>query len=183
MSQPPGGQQWGYPSGEDPRRGLRRTRNLLILGVVVAALVAIVIVYSVHAFRGISGDAGARNYISSHYQRDAGLDEGDVSAYIADGSPSTVAADVSGAEQPTDQRTGDVSGANAVAGAEFLQYPDYLVGLFPYGANQTRVMLSRDYPSGYQHYHSYVGGFWVPTPNYAGTGSGYRGGGSGSGGK
>ena len=42
-------------------------------------------------------------------------------------------------------------------------------------------MVSRDYRSGYNHYHSYVGGFWVPTPDYSGSGSSNRGGGSGTG--
>nr|WP_245555785.1 DUF4247 domain-containing protein [Gordonia soli] len=155
----------------------------MIIGVIAAvAVLALVGTCSVKAFGGGNGTS-VRNYISSNYQRDTGLDEGDVDAYVADGSPASVASTLAGVESPTDRRNGDSRQAGNVAGTQFLQYPDYLVALFPYAANKTRVMLSRDYRSGYNHYHSYVGGFWVPTPSYSGSGSGYRGGGSGGGGK
>jgi hypothetical protein len=191
---PPGG--YGPPAGfgpdpqrpdpqrPDPRRALHRTRNIIIGVIAVVALLAIVGSCSVKAFRGMSGDgSSARNYITSHYQRDTGSDEGDVDAYVAQGSPSEVAAQLSDVERPTDQRDGDTSNSANVAGSHFLQYPDYLIGLFPLAAGATKVMLSRDYQSGYRHYHPYVGGFWVPTPAYGGSGSNYRGGGSGGGGK
>ena len=51
----------------------------------------------------------------------------------------------------------------------FLQYPDYVIGLFDYRTDQTRVMVSKDYTTGYTHYHNYVGGHWVPTPAYSGS--------------
>ncbi|GAB88981.1 DUF4247 domain-containing protein [Gordonia rhizosphera] len=183
---PPGG--YGPPAGfgpdEDPRRGLRRTRNIIIGVIVVIALLAIVGSCSVTAIRGMTGDnANARNYITSHYQRDPSLDDGDVDAYVAQGTPTTVAAELSDVQRPTDQRSGDTSNPQNAAGTQFLQYPDYLVGLFPLTAATTQVMLSRDYESGYRHYRPYVGGFWVPTPSYGGSGSSYRGGGSGGGGK
>ncbi|NDZ95063.1 DUF4247 domain-containing protein [Streptomyces sp. SID6673] len=169
---------------DDPRRGLRRTRNLAVAAIVLIAVLAIVGSCSVKAFRGLAGDdANARSYITSHYQRDTSLDEGDVDAYVADGTPDTVAAELSDVERPNDQRSGDTANPSNVAGSQFLQYPDYLIGLFPLAANTTRVMLSRDYRSGYNHYLPFIGAFWVPTPNFGGSGSGYRGGGSGGGGK
>ncbi|MFW0783208.1 DUF4247 domain-containing protein [Gordonia sp. CPCC 206044] len=185
---PPGGfgpdPQRPDPQRPDPRRGLNRTRNIIIAVIAVVALLAIVGSCSVKAFRGMTGDgSSARNYITSHYQRDTARDEGDIDAYVADGSPSAVADQLSDVEQPTDQRDGDTANPANVAGTRFLQYPEYLIGLFPLAAGTTRVMLSRDYTSGYRHYHPYVGGFWVPTPSYGGSGSGYRGGGSGGGGK
>ncbi|MYR07068.1 DUF4247 domain-containing protein [Gordonia sp. SID5947] len=179
---PPGGDGPRGPApGDDPRRGLHRTRNIVIAVIVIVALFAVVATCSVRTVRNGGGDV--RNYITSHYQRDEAHDEGDVDAYIADGTPTTVAAELSDVRRPTDQRSGDTSNPDNVDGSQFLQYPDYLIGLFPLAAAQTRVMLSRDYRSGYHHYHSYVGGFWVPTPNFGGSGSGYRGGGSGGGGK
>lgn len=114
------------------------------------------------------------------YTRDASLDEVDLVAYVADGSPTAVASEIAAAQPPTDLRSGAQQAGN-VAGAMFLQYPAYLVGVFPYGTNQSRVMVSKDYRSGYNRYHNYVGGFWVPTPGYSGPGDDYRGGGSGSG--
>lgn len=164
---------------------MRRTRNIIIAVIVMIALFAIVATCSVRAVNGLTGEnASARNYITANYQRDPALDEGSVDAYVAQGTPSTVASELSGVEQPTDQRAGDTTGTTAnVAGTEFLQYPEYVVGLFPLAAGTTKVMLSRDYRSGYNHFLPYVGGFWVPTPNFGGSGSSYRGGGSGGGGK
>ncbi|GAB08919.1 hypothetical protein GOARA_021_01570 [Gordonia araii NBRC 100433] len=148
----------------------------MIIGIITA-----VTVITLMATCAVDNNGDARKYIQTTYARNAALDDGSsIVAYVADGDVNAVAKDISSAQRPTDNR----AGANAVGnvdGARFLQYPDYLVGLFPYGANQTRVMLSSDYRSGYNHYHSYVGGFWVPTPNYSGRGSGYRGGGSGFG--
>ncbi|WP_238421815.1 DUF4247 domain-containing protein [Gordonia sp. 'Campus'] len=175
--QPPPG---GPPP--DPRRRLNKIRNIIIGVIVVITIFALVGACGARALGGGGIGGSARSYISQNYERDTALDEGDVDAYIADGNPSQVAAEIRDAERPTDQR-GGAAGAGNVSGSQFLQYPDYLVGLFPYGADKTRVMLSRDYRSGYNHYHSYVGVFWVPTPRYAGGGSGYRGGGSGGGGK
>ena len=114
------------------------------------------------------------------YTRDASLDEVDLVAYVADGNPTAVANDIAASQPPTDLRNGAQQAGN-ITGALFLQYPAYLVGVFPYGTNQSRVMVSKDYRSGYNRYHSYVGGFWVPTPGYSGPGDDYRGGGSGSG--
>ena len=184
----PGGPQgpgWsGGPQGKgqgqaDPTRRLRRIRNTIIALIVIVALIALGSC-AVSAFRG-SGGGDARAYVTSHYQRDSSLDESDVDAYIADGDPSTVSAQLASAQNPTDQRAGDTAGAGNVAGTQFLQYPGYLIGLFPYAADKTKVMVSRDYRSGYNHYHSYVGGYWVPTPDFSGSGSSNRGGGSGTG--
>ena len=96
--------------------------------------------------------------------------------------PATVAAQIRNAEKPIDQRT--ATPATLTTGGQsgtFLQYPDYVIGLFDYGTDQTRVMVSKDYTTGYTHYHNYVGRHWVPTPAYSGSGSSNRGGGSGSG--
>ncbi|MXP23895.1 DUF4247 domain-containing protein [Gordonia sp. HNM0687] len=181
---PPGGFRTTPGFGDDPRRGLHFTRNILIAVIILIAVFAIVGMCSVKAISGLTGDnASVRNYITANYQRDPALDEGNVDAYVAQGTPSTVASELSGVEQPTDQRAGDATNAANVAGTEFLQYPDYVVGLFPLAAGTTKVMLSRDYRSGYNHFLPYVGGFWVPTPNFGGSGSSYRGGGSGGGGK
>lgn len=166
----------------DPIRGLRRTRNIIIA--VIAGVAALFLIGSCgySTIKGFIGSS-ARDYVTSNYQRQSSLDEGDVQAYVADGTPSEVAAQISDAEDPTDQRAGDAGGAGNQAGTQFLQYPNYLIGMFPYGTDKTRVMVSRDYRSGYNHYHNYVGGYWVPTPNFGGSGSDNRGGGSGGGGK
>lgn len=162
----------------DPARRLRLIRNILIGVIVIAALAAMIGSCTSGVGRG-----DARSYVQANYQREPSLDESNVDAYVASGSPTTVADQISDAQRPNDVREGDSRTAGNVAGTRFLQYPDYLIALFPYGTNQTRVMVSRDYRSGYNHYLPYVGAFWVPTPNYSGSGSGNRGGGSGGGGK
>ncbi|MEO9326562.1 DUF4247 domain-containing protein [Gordonia aurantiaca] len=168
--------------GDDARRRLNRIRNIIIGVIVVITIFALIGACGARIVREGGLGGSARDFISQNYQRNAALDDGDVAAYLAEGTPAEVAEDIRDAERPTDQRTG-ASATGNIAGAQFLQYPDYLVALFPYAANQTRVMLSRDYRSGYNRYHSYIGGFWVPTPGYSGSGSGNRGGGSGGGGK
>ncbi|MET9201509.1 DUF4247 domain-containing protein [Gordonia sp. NPDC003585] len=173
---PPGG--FGAPE-PDPLRSLRRTRNIIIAVIAGVAILILIGSCGYNAFK----QNNARQYVTSNYQRDASLDESGVQAYIADGTPSKVADEISDAENPNDRREGDAAAAGAVAGSLFMQYPDYLIGLFPYGNDKTRVMVSRDYRSGYNHYHNYVGGYWVPTPNFGGNGSDNRGGGSNGGGK
>lgn len=57
-----------------------------------------------------------------------------VQAYIADGTPSKVAERDQRRREP--QQTGArvmPAAAGAVAGSLLMQYPDYLIGLFPYG--------------------------------------------------
>lgn len=157
---------------DDPRQRLNRIRNILIGVIIVVAALAMVATCTADVAR-----SGARNYVTSHYSRDAALDEGTVKAYVANGSPSAVTAQIRKAEKPRDQRTSASGGATGT----FLQYSDYLIGLFPHGTGKTRVMVSKDYSTGYTHYHNYVGGYWVPTPAYSGSGSSHRGGGSGSG--
>jgi len=125
-------------------------------------------------------DMGPAPLDSAKYTRDTSLDEVDLVAYVSDGSPTAVANEIAASKAPTDLRSGAQQAGN-VAGAMFLQYPAYLVGVFPYGTNRSRVMVSKNYRSGFNHYRSYVGGFWVPTPGYSGPGDSYRGGGSGSG--
>jgi len=156
----------------DPRDRLNRIRNIIIGLIIVVAALAMVATCTADVAR-----SGARNYVTSKYTRTTSLDEGNVKAYIADKPPSTVVTQLRKAEKPTDQRTATSGGQSGT----FLQYPDYLIGLFPYQSTKTRVMVSKDYSSGYTHYHSYVGHYWVPTPAYSGSGSGNRGGGSGSG--
>lgn len=156
----------------DPRDRLNRIRNIIIGVIVVVAALAMMATCTAD----VTG-RDARNYVTSKYARAAALDEGTVKAYIADKTPSAVVAQLRKAEKPTDQRTATSGGQSGT----FLQYPDYLIGLFPYQSTKTRVMVSKDYSSGYTHYHGYVGHYWVPTPAYSGSGSGNRGGGSGSG--
>ncbi len=161
----------------DPRKRLFLVRNILVG--LIALLAGFLMLGSCVSSSKTSG-TDARGFITSHYQRNASLDETDHTAYVASGSPDQVAKEISDAQRPNDSRSGAASVGN-VEGTRFLQYPDYLVALFPYAAGKSRVMLSRDYRSGYNHYHNYVGGFWVPIPHYSGSGSSYRGGGSGSG--
>ncbi|KAF0971086.1 MULTISPECIES: DUF4247 domain-containing protein [Gordonia] len=184
MTYPPPGNHPPSPDepAPDPRRRLNRIRNIIIGVIVVITIFALVGACGARALRGGGLGGSARDHIAQNYERNTGLDEGDVDAYVAEGTPAEVADEIRDAERPTDQRAG-ASGTGNVAGTQFLQYPDYLVALFPYAANQTRVMLSRDYRSGYNRYHNYVGAFWVPTPGYSGSGSSNRGGGSGGGGK
>ncbi|WP_132991944.1 DUF4247 domain-containing protein [Gordonia zhaorongruii] len=169
------GEDHGDDRGEEPDRS-RRWRTVRTVAIVVAIVIAVFAL----AVTCSSGNGDARNYVTSNYQRDASLDEGSVKAYVADGNPTKVADELSDEESPADRREG-ASGTGNVEGSRFLQYPDYLIALFPHAGDKTRVMLSTDYRSGYHHYHSYVGAFWVPTPAFSGSGSGYRGGGSGAG--
>lgn len=135
----------------------------------------------VPAETGLLGALNARDYIDARFVRNETLDEAaSISGYVADGDVDTVAQEISEAERPTDARPGATSYGN-VEGARFLQYPLYIVGLFPYGVGKTRVMVSKDYRTGLDHYHSYIGTYWVPTPHYSGPGDSYRGGGSGGG--
>lgn len=177
---PPGGGDFGPPP-EDPRRGLNRVRNIIIGIIALVALLGIIGSCSVKAFGG--DGSSARKYISANYQRNASLDESNVTAYVADKPVGSVESKLVDVERPNDRRSGDSRGVGNVSGSRFLQYRDYMVALFPLAGNKTRVMVSKDYQSGYHHYHSYVGGFWVPIPSYGGGGSNYRGGGSGGGGK
>jgi Domain of unknown function (DUF4247) len=165
-----------FAGGYD-RRPLNRIRNGIIAAIVLIAVALL-------AFSCVSGSSGAadpRAYIQQNYQRETVLDESSVDAYIADGTPEQVADEISEVAQPVDRRTATDTATGSSATGLFLQYPDYLVGLFPYEDNKTRVMLSDDYESGYRHYNGYVGPLWVSRPNYSGGGSDYRGGGGGSG--
>jgi hypothetical protein len=165
-----------FAGGYD-RRPLNRIRNGIIAAIVLVAVALL-------AFSCVSGSSGSTNakaYIQQNYQREAGLDESSVDAYVADGTPEQVADEISEIQQPVDRRTAtDTATATSGTGL-FLQYPDYLVGLFPYQDNKTRVMVSDDYESGYRHYSGFVGPLWVSRPNFSGGGSDYRGGGGGSG--
>jgi hypothetical protein len=157
-----------HDAGNYDRRPLNRVRNGIIAAIVLIAVALL-------AFSCVSGATSgnsARNY---------NLDEGSVDAYIADGTPEKVAGQISKAQKPTDQRQATQTVAGVTSSGLFMQYPDYLVGLFPYQGNKTRVMLSDDYETGYRHYGGFIGGFWVSRPGFSGGGSDYRGGGGGSG--
>jgi hypothetical protein len=166
-----------HSAGGYDRRPLNRIRNGIIAVIVLIAVALL-------AFSCVSGTSGAtdaRAYIQQSYNRESSLDESSVDAYVADGTPEQVADEISAVAQPVDRRTATDTTTGSSASGLFLQYPDYLVGLFPYEGNKTRVMLSDDYESGYRHYSGYVGPLWVSRPNYSGGGSDYRGGGGGSG--
>ncbi|MCK0516502.1 DUF4247 domain-containing protein [Williamsia sp. DF01-3] len=159
------------------RKPLNRIRNGIIAAIILVAVALL-------AFSCVSGgvaSTSARSYIQQNYDRTPNLDEGSVDAYIADGTPEQVAGQIRGAQRPADQRQATQTVAGVPTSGLFMQYPDYLVGLFPYENNNTRVMLSDDYESGYRHYGGFIGGFWVSRPNFSGGGSDYRGGGGGSG--
>lgn len=179
MTRPPPGEPGPGPDPEDnrpdPARGLIRARNIVIALIVLVALIA-----AAATSCSSSGSGDARSFVRSHYERAPSLDEPDVQAYLANGDPAAVIGEITNAERPNDQREG--AGANG-AGTRFLQYPKYLIALFVQKPGQTRVMVSRDYRSGYHHYSTFIAPFWVPTPNFSGSGSGNRGGGSGGGGK
>ncbi|GAC80513.1 protein of unknown function [Gordonia malaquae] len=160
-------------SDPDPRKDLFLIRNILVGVIIVIAAIAIIVTWA-------SRPSSAKEHITREYQRTTALDESGESAYVADGTPSSVAAAISDVEEPVDELDG--AGADGTLdGSHFMQYPDYLIALFPYQSGKTKVMVSRDYTSGYNHYHHYVGSHWVSTPRYSGSGSDYRGGGSGSG--
>ncbi|GED97244.1 DUF4247 domain-containing protein [Gordonia crocea] len=167
-----------FPPDDDGRGdGLRRARNWIIGIICVLTVGALATTCAIDGgFRG----RDARAYVQKTYQRNAALDEGNVVAYVANADPKSVSDAITTEERPTDRRTGATQVGN-IAGSTFLQYPDYLIGVFPYGADKSRVMVSKDYRTGYNHYHSYVGSYWVPTPHYSGRGNSYRGGGSGAG--
>ncbi|WP_415045591.1 DUF4247 domain-containing protein [Gordonia sp. (in: high G+C Gram-positive bacteria)] len=127
-------------SHPDPARNLRRLRNVLLAVIGVLTLLALVGSCAVDVARsGLLGQS-AKSYIEANYQRSPGLDEPSVRAYVADESVWAVAAAITGAEEPIDARSGDTQAGNIV-GTRFLQYSDYLVGLFPNGPTGTRVML------------------------------------------
>ncbi|MBT0567003.1 DUF4247 domain-containing protein [Williamsia sp. CHRR-6] len=169
---PPGGGFDGTDGSDDDRaRRLKKIRNLIIIAITLVAVVALAFSCS----RSSSG-SDARAYISKNYSRASSLDAPGITAYTTGKSTSSVLKAVRKAERPIDSRRASSAGQTG----DFLQYNRYIVAVFPRGSG-SQVTISRDYDSGYRHYNSYVGGFWVSRPNFSSTGSDFRGGGSGTG--
>ena len=108
--QPPPG---GPP---DPRRRLNKTRNIIIGVIVVLTIFALIGACTARVARGGGIGGSARDYITQNYERDTSLDEGDVDAYVADGTPEQVAAEIRDAERPSDQRSGAAGAGRAGQG-------------------------------------------------------------------
>lgn len=142
---------------------------------VITGIVAVVVLA-----RACSSPDDPRKFIADTYRRTASLDEGQLQAYLARGKgPHAVATEISAEVQPIDRRSvPDPAGANA-DDAVFLQYGDQIVAVFAHEGG-SRVMVG-EYRAARSHYIAFIGGYWPATPSYGGTGSGNRGGGSGTG--
>lgn len=142
---------------------------------IVTGIVAIVVLG-----RACSSPNDPREFIAETYERTSSLDEGQMQAYLARGKePHAVATEISAEVQPIDRRSvQDPAGANA-DNAVFLQYGDQIVAVFAHDGG-SRVMVG-EYRAARSHYIAFIGGYWPATPSYSGTGSGNRGGGSGTG--
>lgn len=172
----------GFDDAATPydRSGLNRIRN-----VVIAAIVLIAVILLVVTFTRSGGSSSARGYIEKNYARTNSADVRGNKAYAAAIAPAAVASAVSRAQRPTDTRTASATSSTpgATSGeGRFLQYRDYIVAIFPDGSsNRSRITVSDDYRSGYSYYGGYIGRYWTPRPASGGSGSDFRGGGSGTG--
>lgn len=158
------------------RSGLNRVRNVVIAGIVLIAVILLVV-----TFTRSGGSSSARGYIEKNYPRANSSDVRGNKAYVAAIAPAAVASAVSRAQRPTDSRTAtDISGQGQ---GRFLQYRDYIVAIFPddNSPDRSRITVSDDYRSGYSYYGGYIGRYWTPRPASGGSGSDFRGGGSGTG--
>jgi hypothetical protein len=173
----------GPGSGGDgayDRTRLNRVRNLIIAVIVLIAVILLIVTFT----RPAGASTSARGHIEKTYTR---VPSGDIrgnKAYTADIAPAAVVSAVAAAQRPTDTRTAryDFQGISSSDEGRFLQYPDYIVAVFPNGSpNRSRITVSDDYRSGYAFYGAYIGRYWTPRPATAGTGSDFRGGGSGTG--
>ena len=166
--------------GSYDRRKLNRVRNFIIAVIAPVAIILLIVTF----VRPAGASTSARGYIEKSYTR---LPSGDIrgnTAYSADIAPAAVVSAVAAAQRPTDTRSAryDYQGISSSDEGRFLQYPDYIVAVFPNGSpNRSRITVSDDYRSGYAFYGAYIGRYWTPRPASAGTGSGFRGGGSGAG--
>jgi hypothetical protein len=169
--------------GSYDRRKLNRVRNLIIALIALVAIILLIVTFS----RPAGASTSARGYIEKTYTRVPSADVNRIRAYDANVDPSAAQSAISRAQRPTDTRQASdsysgLSPAEATTGT-FLQYRDYIVAIFPVAgsSNRSRVTISDDYRSGYGYYGGYIGRYWTPRPATGGTGSDFRGGGSGAG--
>lgn len=168
--------------GSYDRRRLNRVRNLVIAVIVLIAVILLIVTFT----RPAGASSSARGYIERTYSRVPSADVSRIRAYDAAVSPSAAQSAISKAQRPTDTRIASASSGLSAAGQQigrFLQYRDYIVAIFPVAgsSNRSRVTVSDDYRSGYGYYGGYIGRYWTPRPATGGTGSDFRGGGSGAG--
>lgn len=116
-----------------------------------------------------SGDFSPRGYVSNHYQRAASHDIGrEAVAYTSANPPSVVAAEVTGAWKPADER---VDGTGV-----YLRYADDSVVILPLAAGS--LILVEALRTAYPRYYGVVGGYWGWNTRDGGD---FRGGGPGAG--
>ncbi len=157
------------------RSGIDRVRNIIIIVIALIAVILLVLTFT----RSGGSSSSAKGYIEKNYQRTSSADVRGNRAYDAALAPAAVASAVSKAQRPTDTRTS--TGTSGDEG-RFLQYRDYIVAIFANGSsNRSRITVSDDYRSGYTYYGGYIGRYWTPRPASGGSGSDFRGGGSGTG--
>lgn len=137
-------------------------------------VVILVVVGGIIAACAVSANANSAptSFISSSYTRDSSLDQGGNKAYTTTKSVSTVKSEITAKSKPVDTRTSS-------DGSVWMQYSDDIVALFPY--NGGTKIIADDYDRMYSHYHSTYIFWWSSSRPGWGGGSGWRGGGSGSG--
>lgn len=132
----------------------------------IFAIVFIVIgVVAIVAAAASSGSAVS--YIKSHYRKDG--TDGGAQVYFSPKSVSQTVQDISNAESPGDRRTTE-SGV-------FLRYQNNMIGVLINRPSGSRVEVA-DQRTGYNHFYTYLGGFWG---TYSGPAGAFRGGGPGAG--
>lgn len=104
-----------------------------------------------------------RSWIAKTYTADA-------AGYSAPGEADDVADAIAKESRPRSRLTR--------SGIEFLRYRDHMVAIGPAAAGVGSLIEIETYTRGHQRWNQYVGSIW-PAPGSAG--SGYRGGGPGSG--
>jgi hypothetical protein len=137
----------------------RRTKLILAGALVAIGLIGIL---ATMAFADT-----ARKYISGHYHR-VGNDQG-ADVYSSPRSATLTAQEITTAVTPGDRRT--------TASGVFLRYSGDFVAVLPQAGGGSRIEVSNE-RSGYNHFYSYVGGYWG---TYSGAAQGFRGGGPGAG--
>ncbi|GAA1916921.1 hypothetical protein GCM10009716_27590 [Streptomyces sodiiphilus] len=115
---------------------------------------------------GSSGNDVPRSWIAATYDSAPGYN-----AWTSGRPPAAVAGEIAGHRSPRARRNS--------ANRHYLRYRDHIVAVTPGLRGGSRIEIET-YRRGHQRWHSDVGSYW-PAPGRGG--SGYRGGGPGSGGK
>ncbi|GGV15586.1 DUF4247 domain-containing protein [Actinomadura sp. LOL_016] len=144
-------------------------RKYWTIGAVSVSIVAVIVLVAV-----LGRDKSPEKWIADKYKRVSS------DTYRSPKKPADVAREIRKELKPIDRVNDMASLGNR--GGVFLRYPKHVVGVLPYGTGSRITVDSAR--SGYNRYHSHVGGHWS-TPGSSGWNNkgsaSFRGGGPGSG--